>query len=64
MALEGIMLSGINQRKRLYYHLSVESKNYSKLVALTKKQTHRFGEQTSDYQWADGRGRSNIGAGE
>ena len=26
-----------------------------------KKQTHRYRDQTSGYQWGDGRGRGNIG---
>ena len=26
-----------------------------------KKQPHRFREQTSDYQWGEGRGKGNIG---
>ena len=30
----------------------MESKKYNKLVNITKKkQTHRYSEQTSDYQW-------------
>ena len=34
----------------------MESKKYNKLVNVTKqKQTHRYREQTSGYQWEDGR---------
>ena len=47
----------------VWYHLHVESKKYNELVNKTKKkQTHRYGEQTSGYQW--GEGRENIGVGE
>ena len=43
----------------------MESKKYNKLVNITeKKQTHRYKEQTSSYQWGEGRGRGNIGRGE
>ena len=36
----------------------MESKKYNKLVNITKKkQKHRYGEQTSGYQWS---GRGNI----
>ena len=43
----------------------MESKTYNKLVSKTKKkQTHRYGEQSSDYQWEEGRGRGNIGVGD
>ena len=35
----------------------MESKKHSKLVNITKKkQTHRYREQTSGYQWGEGRG--------
>ena len=33
----------------------MESKKYNKLVNITKKQIHRYREQTSDYQWGVGR---------
>ena len=43
----------------------VESKNYSKLVNITKKkQSHRYREQTSSYQWGEERGKGNIGVGD
>lgn len=51
--LEGIMLSEISQRKTdtVCCYLCVESKNYSKLVNITKyKPTHRYREQSSGYQ--------------
>ena len=55
MDLEGIMLSEISQTEKDKYcmtHLYVESKNYNKLMNITKKkQTHRYREQTSGYQW-------------
>ena len=47
------MLSEISQRKTntVQYHLCVET-IYNKLVNITKKkQTHRYREQTSGYQW-------------
>ena len=40
----------------------MKSKKYNKLVNITKKkQTHRYREQPSGYQWGEGRG--NIGMG-
>lgn len=37
--------------------LPVEFKKYNKLVNIVKKrQTHRYGEQTSGDQWGEGRG--------
>ena len=45
----------------MWYHLYVESKKYNKLVNITKKQTHGYGEQTSGYQW--GRGQYRGGGG-
>ena len=48
-----------NQRKTntVWCHLHVESKKYNKLVNKTeKKLTHRYREQASDYQWAEGTG--------
>ena len=59
MDLEDIMLSEINQTKKntVRYHLYAESKTCNKLVNKTKKnQTHRYREQTSGYQWGEGRG--------
>ena len=39
----------------------MESKKYNELVNITKKkQTHRFGEQTSGYQWGE---RGELGVG-
>ena len=41
----------------VWYHLHVKSKKYNKLVTITKrKQTHRYREQISGYQWWKGRG--------
>jgi len=40
----------------LYYHLHVQSKKYSKYTYKNKTETsHRYKEQTSDYQWEKGR---------
>ena len=63
MDLEGIMLSEISQRKTntVCYHLYAESTKYNKLVTITKKkQTHRYREQTSGYQWGEGRGEGQY----
>ena len=54
----GIMWSEISQRKINieWYPLYVEPRKYNKLVNKTEKQqTHRYREQTSDYQWGEGR---------
>ena len=59
MDLEGIMLSEVRQRKRntIRYYSYVESKKYNKLVNIIKrKQTHKYREQTSGYQWGERRG--------
>ena len=32
----------------------MESKKYNKLVNIKKKQTYRYGKQTSGYQWGEG----------
>ena len=38
---------------------------HNKLVNVTKmKQNHRYREQTSGYQWGEGRGKGNTGVGE
>ena len=43
----------------------MEFKKYNKLVNETKKmQSHRYREQTSGYQWGEGKGKGNIGVGE
>ena len=57
------MLSELSQTSIVCYHLYVESKKHNKLVTITKKkQTHRYREQTSGYQWGEGRD-GNIGVG-
>ena len=39
----------------------MESKKYNKLVNITKmKQTHRYREQVSGYQWGEGRGNTGL----
>ena len=66
MDLEGIMPSEVRQRKKntVWYHLYVESTDDNKLVNITeKKQTHRYREQTSGYQWGEGREGVNVGVG-
>ena len=43
----------------------MESKKYNKLVNITKKkQTHRYREQTSGYQWEKEEGRAKRGVGD
>ena len=42
----------------------MESKKYNKLVNITKKQTHRYREQCSGYQWGDEKGRGSTEVGE
>ena len=66
MDLGGIMPSEVRQRKKntVWYHLYVESTDDNKLVNITeKKQTHRYREQTSGYQWGEGREGVNVGVG-
>ena len=42
----------------------MKSKNYNKLVNKTKKkQTHRYREQTSGYQWGEERAEGEDGEG-
>ena len=58
------MLSEISQtEKDKYCMISLicgNSKKYNKLGNITKKkQTHRYREQISGYQWGEGRGRGN-----
>ena len=39
----------------------MESKKHNKLVNITqKKQTHRYREQTSGYQWGEGSGEGQY----
>ena len=52
--LESIMPSDKSDRKTnaTWYHLHVESKKYNELVNITKKkQSHRYREQNSGYQF-------------
>ena len=43
----------------------MEYKKYNKLVNVTKKkQTYRYREQTSGYQWGEGRVRGKTGVGD
>ena len=62
--LEGIALIEIRQRKTtaVWYRFQVEFKNCNKLVTATKKrQTYRYGEQTSGEQRGKRRGRGDTG---
>ena len=64
MNLAGVVLSEISQTKKdknCMISLNMESKKYNKLVNIAKKQTHRYREQTSDYQLEEGGGRGERG---
>ena len=62
------MLSEMSDRERqIVYDITYRwnLKKYNNLVNRTKKkQTHRYQEQTSGYQWGEGRGRGKIGSGD
>ena len=46
----------VRERQILCDITYMDSKKYNKLVNITKKkQTHRYREQTSSYQWGEGR---------
>ena len=55
MDLENIILCEVGQTNIIFYNLYMESKKYEKLVNIIKKQTHRYREQTSGYQWGERR---------
>ena len=58
MNLEGVVLSEISQTKKdkqCMISLNEEAKKYNKLVNIAKMHTHRYREQTSDYQLEEGR---------
>ena len=66
MDLEGIMLSEISQRKTntVWYHLYSLASYIFQIPHITKKKrTHRFTEQTTDYQSDEWRGRDKMGVG-
>ena len=63
MDLGGMMQNEISQTKMktVCYHLQVESKTYNQLVNKTKKKhTYRYREQTSGYQWGEGRTKKGL----
>ena len=64
--LECIMTSEIKERNAVYFHLYVISKKQNKRTNITKKkQTHKYREQTSSYQWGERwGGRAKIGEGD
>ena len=59
MDLEGTMVHEMSDRERqiLYDITYVESLNNKLVNKTTKKQTHRYREQTNSYQWGGGEGR-------
>ena len=60
MNLEDVMLSEISQTEIDITY--AESKKYNKLVNITeKKQTHRYGEQTSGYQSGEAKEEGQYG---
>ena len=49
------------KNKHCTYHLYVKSEKCNKLVNITiKKQTHRYGEQTSGYPWGEETGEGHY----
>ena len=57
-------LSEGGQMKKLRNQECHHLKKYDKLVNITKKKpTHRHREQTSDYQWGEGRGEGQYRVG-
>ena len=65
---EGFMLSDLSQKNKSYRnivwcHLYVESKKSSTLVNVTEKKW-TFREQTSGYQWREGRGEGQDWVGD
>ena len=61
--LEGIIFSEVSQREKdKYCILSVicEIKKIKQMNITKEKQVHRYGEQTSGYQWAEERGRAEY----
>ena len=56
MDFEGIVPNEISQRKihTVWYQIFVESKKYNN-IRKKKKHTHRYREQTSGYQWREGK---------
>ena len=64
--LAGITLSEISQTEKDKIHMSSRmcgSKTYNKLVNITKKQTHRYRDQSSGYQRGEGRWGGARGGG-
>ena len=61
--LEGILVGKISQRKTnaVGYHLRVKSKNYNKLVNITKRSRHRYREQIIGYQCGEGECKTGVG---
>ena len=45
----------------VWYHLYVKSKKIKRVNIRKQKQTHRYREQTSGYQWGEGRGEGQAG---
>ena len=55
MYLKGIIFSGIRQEKinTGCYHLCAESKKMKQINITKQKQTCKYREQTSSYQWGE-----------
>ena len=60
----GMRLSEGGQMKKMRNQECHHFKKYDKLVNITKKKrTHRYREQTSDYQWGERRGQGQHRVG-
>ena len=59
MDLEGNLKREINQKRQIRFTCVWNIKKHNKLVSKTKRQTHRYREQTSGCQQEEGRGRDN-----
>ena len=66
--LERYMLNEISQTETniVWYHFYVEFWKYSKLVniATTTKQVHKYTEQSSGYQWREGKREGQYEGGD
>lgn len=64
MDLETVILSEVTQTEKktnIGHHLHLESKRYPQTHNIIKKETHGSREQTSGYQWEEGRGGAIYG---
>ena len=67
MGWNNFMLSEISQRKAdasSYHSYAKSKKQHTKMYMTKQKQTRKYREQTSSYQWGCGRGKINTGVGD